>query len=264
MANQLLDLSKSPNAPTTASGYYQAMQQLPDYIAKFGAANSARVANGYSQLSEAQIITSQTGYEDALKAAGMPAGFYDSPADFNNFIANDKSPAEVSSIIQAYKATVQQNNPEIVSALQSYYNIPAGTAAAMMMDPTRAEPIINAITNQGTTAAAAAATGNTDLKGITQVANAYGAGGLTFAQQTAGFGAANTSAQQVGTLSNIYNGVYGNYNTGSALQEAFNGPNAAAAALTRQRLSTAELSTFGGSAGAATGSLGVKDTSGQV
>jgi len=267
LVTPLIGMVSSPDAPTTEAGWYQYLQTTPTYIQDFGNVNAQRTQNGYSQLSEAQILNTRNQMTDVMKQQGLPAGFYDSVDDFNNFIANDKSAAEVNDIVTAYKNVAATQNPATLAALQTYYGIDLGGVTAAIMDPTKAQPILNAITNQGTTAAAAAAAGNTaNLAGVTQVANSMGAGSLTYAQQTQGFGQAGVASQQVGTLSNIYGGVYGNYNQAQALQEAFGGPNAAQAAATRTALSTAEENAFGGSSGASTQaqSLGVTGSAGQL
>ena len=216
-------------------------------------------ANGLPMLSEAQILTSEQNISDTMRAAGLPAGFYDQPSDFQQFIALDKSAAEVGDIVQAYQNIAKTVNPDVSSALQTYYGIGLGGVTAALMDPAKAQPILNALAQKGTTAAAAANAGIQDIQGAAQVANTMGAGSLTYAKQAQAFQQANLLNQQAGTLSNIYGTPYGTYNTAQGLQEALSGPDAAAAAATRQRLTTAEESAFGGSAGASTQgqSLGV-------
>ena len=259
LADSLLSLSTSVNAPTTASGYYQALLATPEYKARFGDTNAMRQANGLPMLSEGQILTAEQNISDTMRAAGLPAGFYDQPSDFQQFIALDKSAAEVGDIVQAYQNVAKTVNPDVSNALQSYYGIGLGGVTAALMDPTKAQPILNALAQKGTTAAAAANAGIQDIQGAAQVANTMGAGSLTYAKQAQAFQQANLLNQQAGTLSNIYGPAYGNYNTAQGLQEALSGPDAAAAAATRQRLTTAEESAFGGSAGASTQgqSLGV-------
>ena len=259
LADSLLSLSTSVNAPTTASGYYQALLATPEYKARFGDTNAMRQANGLPMLSEAQILTAEQNISDTMRAAGLPAGFYDQPSDFQQFIALDKSAAEVGDIVQAYQNIAKTVNPDVSSALQTYYGIGLGGVTAALMDPAKAQPILNALAQKGTTAAAAANAGIQDIQGAAQVANTMGAGSLTYAKQAQAFQQANLLNQQAGTLSNIYGTPYGTYNTAQGLQEALSGPDAAAAAATRQRLTTAEESAFGGSAGASTQgqSLGV-------
>lgn len=251
LANALLSKVTAPDAPTTAAGWYSALQATPEYKARFGDTNAMRTANGLPQLTEGEILTSEKNISNTLRNMGMPAGFYDQPKDFQQFIALDKSAAEVGDIVQAYKdIAASQVDPAKTAALQQYYGIDLNGVAAMLMDPTKAQPILNAIAQKGTTAAAASSAGIPDIYGAAQVAGGLGAGTLDYAKQAQAFATAQQLNKQAGTLANIYGNAYGNYNTAQGMQEAFQGPEAVQAQATRQRLATAETSQFGGSAGA--------------
>ena len=251
LANALLSKVTAPDAPTTAAGWYAALQATPEYQDRFGKTNAMRTANGLPQLSEADILKSEQNISDTLRNMGMPAGFYDQPQDFQQFIALDKSAAEVGDIVQAYKdIAATQVDPAKTAALQQYYGIDTNGVAAMLMDPAKAQPILNAIAQKGTTAAAAYSAGMADISGAAQVAGDLGAGSLSYAKQAQAFATAQQLNQQAGTLANIYGNAYGNYNTAQGLQEALQGPEAVQAAATRQRLATAETAQFGGSGGA--------------
>ena len=251
LANALLSKVTAPDAPTTSAGWYAALQATPEYQDRFGKTNAMRTANGLPQLSEGDILKSEQNISDTLRNMGMPAGFYDQPSDFQQFIALDKSAAEVGDIVQSYKdIAATQVDPARTAALQQYYGIDLGGVAAMLMDPTKAQPILNAIAQKGTLAAAASSAGIPDIAGAAQVAGGMGAGALDYAKQAQAFASAQQLNQQAGTLANIYGKAYGNYNTAQGLQEALSGPEAVQAQATRQRLATAETSQFGGSAGA--------------
>jgi len=251
LANALLSKVTAPDAPTTSAGWYAALQATPEYQDRFGKTNAMRTANGLPQLSEGDILKSEQNISDTLRNMGMPAGFYDQPSDFQQFIALDKSAAEVGDIVQSYKdIAATQVDPARTAALQQYYGIDLGGVAAMLMDPTKAQPILNAIAQKGTLAAAASSAGIPDIAGAAQVAGGMGAGALDYAKQAQAFASAQQLNQQAGTLANIYGNAYGNYNTAQGLQEALSGPEAVQAQATRQRLATAETSAFGGSAGA--------------
>jgi len=251
LANALLSKVTAPDAPTTSAGWYAALQATPEYQDRFGKTNAMRTANGLPQLSEGDILKSEQNISDTLRNMGMPAGFYDQPSDFQQFIALDKSAAEVGDIVQSYKdIAATQVDPARTAALQQYYGIDLGGVAAMLMDPTKAQPILNAIAQKGTLAAAASSAGIPDIAGAAQVAGGMGAGALDYAKQAQAFASAQQLNQQAGTLANIYGNAYGNYNTAQGLQEALSGPEAVQAQATRQRLATAETSQFGGSAGA--------------
>jgi len=252
LADAITTKVTSPDAPTTASGWYSLLLSTPEYKARFGNTNAMRTKNGLAQLTEAQIMTAEGNIASTLRNMGMPAGFYDQPADFQQFIALDKSAQEVGDIVQAYKNIASNNvDPAIKNALQTYYGIDLGGVTAMLMDPSKAQPILNAITQKGTTAAAAAGAGITDIAGAAQVAGGLGAGTMTYAKQADAFAQSQLLAQQATPLSNIYSQQLGTtYSSAQSMQEAFGGPQSVQAAEQRKKLTNLETSTFGGSAGA--------------
>jgi hypothetical protein len=250
LANTLISLSQSPNAPQTSDGYYLALVQTPEYKARFGDTNAMRIANGLPALTEAQIMTNEQNYQGVMRQYGLPSGFYDQPADYQKFIALDKSPAEVASIIQSYMDLARQQDPNVLAQLKQYYNLDVSAVAANMMDPTKAQPIINALTQNGTTAAAASSAGISDITTAANMANTMGAGTLDYAKQAQAFAQAQQISGQATNLAQRYSQLGVNYNLASGLQEALSGPEAVQAQFARQRLATAETSQFGGSAGA--------------
>lgn len=247
LANSIIDVAQSPDAPLTSEGYYLKLLETPQYKERFGNTNAARIKNGLPALKEGDILKSEGNIRATMRAYGMPAGFYDQPKDLQEFIANDKSAAEVGDILQAYKDVANVMNPEITSQLRDLYGIDAAGIAAHLMDPEKAAPVLEALTRKGTSAAAAAATGVKDIYGASQVAAGMGAGNLSYAKQAQGYATAQQLGQQAGQLANIYGG---NYNTAQGMQEAFGGANATTAAAERERLARLQTSSFGGSAGA--------------
>ena len=253
LADAMVSISTSANPPTTDAGYYLALLDTPEYKTRFGDTNAMRIKNGLPALSEADIMKSEENIRNTMRAYNMPAGFYDQPQDLQTFIALDKSAAEVGDIIKAYQDIAKTVNPDTSKALETYYGIGLSGITAALMDPTKAQPVLNAIAQKGTSAAAAASAGVTDVAGYAQVAQGMGAGTLDYAKQAQAFAQAQSMSQQVGTLSNIYSGAIGAgsfYNTAQAMQETLGGPEAEQAKLARERLTTQELSSFGGSAGA--------------
>ena len=264
LADSLVTLSQSPNAPQTSDGYYLALLQTPEYKARFGDTNAMRIANGLPALTEAQILKNEQDYQDVMRQYGMPSGFYDQPSDYQKFIALDKSPAEVASIIQSYTDLARQQDPNVLAQLKQYYNLDVSHVAASLMDPTKAQPIINALTQNGTTAAAAGSAGVQDITTAANMANTMGAGTLDYAKQAQAFAQAQQLSGQATNLAQRYSQLGTNYNFASGLQEALSGPEAVQAQFARQRLATAETSQFGGSAGADTKaqSLGIASEQG--
>ena len=113
LADTLITLSTSPNAPTTSSEYYQALLQTPEYKARFGDTNAMRQKNGLPMLTEGEILKSEMNISDTLRNLGLPAGFYDQPQDFQQFIALDKSAAEVGDI-RHYNSTDSSSKEQLL------------------------------------------------------------------------------------------------------------------------------------------------------
>jgi hypothetical protein len=250
LADSVIGIVKSPNPPMTSDGYYLALTQTPEYKARFGDTNAMRIANGLPALTEGQIMTNEQNYQKVMRQYGLPSGFYDQPSDYQKFIASDKSPAEVASVVQAYVDLAKQQDPNILAQLKSAYNLDVGAVAANLMDPAKAQPIINALTQNGTIAAAAAAGGVQDVTTAAKMAAGMGAGALDYAKQAQAFATAQQTSGQITPLAQRYSQLGTNYNFATGLEEALSGPEAVQAATARQRLATAETSQFGGSAGA--------------
>lgn len=100
-------------------------------------------------LSPKEYIDLEDTYREVLQRRGMPEGFYDSPDDFVNLISNGISPAEFQSRVDTAASALNQADPAIVNTLQSYYNLTKNDLVAYLLDPTRAQPILNARSLQG-------------------------------------------------------------------------------------------------------------------
>jgi hypothetical protein len=112
-----------------------------EYQARF-AGNMQRLAEGKPVLSESEYIRMEMMYAGILHYAALPSGFYDSPDDFDQFIANDVSTAELSARIQNGYIAMQQADPTVRDALASLYGITEGEMVAYMLDPDVALPLI--------------------------------------------------------------------------------------------------------------------------
>lgn len=116
------------------------LQSTPEWKQRF-AGNETRKAQGLPVLTPAQYIATEEQYRNVLQSYGLPAGFYDSHNDFNDFIGNDISPTEISQ--RAKVAHDQYNNaPPEQKALWNQYFGP-GDAIAGILDPKVATQIIN-------------------------------------------------------------------------------------------------------------------------
>lgn len=254
LADALVNLAKSPNAPQTADGYYLALMATDEYKKRFGNTNAMRIANGLPALTEGEIMTAENNIRNTMRGYDLPKGFYDQPEDLQNFIANGFSANEVGDAIKAYQDVAKLQNPELVNELGRTYGIGLGGITAYMMNPEKALPVINAIAQKGVTPVAAAATGIKDYASAAQQALGMGAGELSYGKQTQAFGAAQSLADQTAAMAARYGVGYG---LGQTLQQAFGGPQAAGADVLFRDVTGKELSTFGGSSAVDKASLGI-------
>lgn len=118
-------------------------------------ANALLAAQGKAQYSVSQYLQQEAAYKSQLIAAGMPTGFYDSPKDFQNWIANDVSPDEIGARIQSGYQAVRQADPQVVQEFQRLYGVSEGDLAAYFIDPERMRPTFDRYAAQRQARAAA-------------------------------------------------------------------------------------------------------------
>ena len=229
--------------------------------------NQARIAAGLNPLSPADYIANEQSYKTVMSMAGIPAS---SPLQSTDYLGKlmgaDISPAETQMRVNAATAAVQNEDPQVLAQLQSQFGMTMPTIISHLLDPAVAAPLVQQEYNAAQIGAEAARSGVNIAYGGTGPLSAMGlaAQGITQNQANQGF---NTIAQEQPALQSIAGrygaGIIGPNGVGQALESSvFNIQGAAAAQQQVSRLTTAETSAFSGSAGAATGSLGLRDTSG--
>lgn len=103
-------------------------------------ANEILKQRGRPQFSVLEYLRLEGDLDRTLRSRNMPVGFYDSPADFQQMIANEVSPDELGARIdQGYQA-VRQASPQVVAEFQRLYGVSEGDLAAYFIDPQRARP----------------------------------------------------------------------------------------------------------------------------
>ena len=117
------------------------IRRQPAYERRF-AANIARRNAGLPVMSEPEYLSMERQYAQFMRAAGMPAGFYDSNDDFQQLIANDVSIAELSRRVEEGYAAVRQADPEVVRQMRDMYGVSEGELAAFFLDPERARDTV--------------------------------------------------------------------------------------------------------------------------
>lgn len=104
---------------------------------------NARVANGFNQLTVGEYLNLENQYHRILSASGLPAGFYDDPSDFGNFIAKNVSPDEIQGRVTAAVTLANQVDPTARNLLSRFYGVGTGDIAAYFLDANRAMPALD-------------------------------------------------------------------------------------------------------------------------
>ena len=227
------------------------IQNEPAYKQRF-AGNVQRQAAGLPVLSPDEYLATESAYRQSMRAANLPAGFYDDPSDFSKFIAADVSPAELKSRVDAAALSINNADPYYTDSLSKLYGIGTGDMVAYALDPERALPLINKQVQAAQFAAEGARQG---FQTSAAFAETY-SGQLGVSQQKAreGFEKVAQILPQAQKLSQMTSGAQpvGFEEVTSAV---FGGANSAAYKQQLQKLSEQEQSRFAGQAGVFRGSL---------
>jgi hypothetical protein len=116
------------------------LSQTDAYKQRF-AGNELRKANGLPELLPAQYIAMEDGYQQVLQAYGLPKGFYDSHADFTDFIGKDLSTDELKTRAQVAHDQYM-NAPQYMKDLWGKYYGSSGDIIAGILDPGKATQVI--------------------------------------------------------------------------------------------------------------------------
>lgn len=211
------------------------------------AANQSRIKNNLKPLTPSEYLAAEEAYRSVMRDAGLPEGFYDSPDDFNGFIANDVSPYETKLRVSAASEAINNASPEYKQALRDLYGIDEGMMVAQMLDPERALPLIERQAKAVEFGTAAVKQGLRATRIGEEFATTGPATGYTATQGYAAIAEMLPAAQRVSQ-------IYGQeYDQETAEQEVFGG--LASARRKRRKLGEMETATFSGQSGLSAGSL---------
>jgi hypothetical protein len=251
---------------TSISGMPDALRGTQAYRTRFSA-NDARIAKGLSALSPAQYLAKEDAYQNLMRNYGLPAsyyttGLYGKQEGFDKLLANDVSAIELEDRISTAQKRVLNANPEVLSALKSFYpEITNGEILAYTLDPTKA------LTDIKKKVTAAEIQGAANVFGLNKItaestpeqvkalearANALAGYGVDKTAATEGFAQVAEIAPRGSQLADIYKQTP--YTQGTAEAEVFKTAGAADAATQRKKLKALESAQFGGSSGV--GALG--------
>jgi hypothetical protein len=233
------------------------LQETPEYQQRF-AGNTARKKAGLPVLSPAEYLATESAYRQTMRAAGLPAGFYDTPEDFSTFIGVDVSPSELKQRVDVAAQTIEGADPFFKQQLKQYYGVNDADMVAYALDAERALPTLLKQTQAVQFGAEAARQGIQPSK---TMAETYAGLGVSKEQARVGFEQIAMMQPTAEKLSQISSG-----SRPVGLEEltsaTFGGTQSAEAKMRIQNLAQEEQSRFAGQAGVGRGSLS-RGTSGQ-
>lgn len=226
--------------------------QHPVYKQRF-AANDARLKAGLPALSPAEYLATEKAYRQIMSQAGVPVGFYDSPSDFQKFLENDMSPAELQGRVQAAQDFINRQDPTNVAYFKQWYT--NGDMLAYALDPDRAANLVGRAFTAAEAGGAASRAGATIGQSLAEQIAGTGVTSDQIEQGFAAIGQDRANAEKLGA-------IYGDQLTDEDLaKEAFLADSTVANR--RSRLASQERAAFGGTSGIGSGSLG-RSTAGQL
>lgn len=203
-----------------------------------------RIDNGYNAIDLGQYLQLEDSYHQKLQAAGLPAGFYDDPSDFGQFIANDVSVEELQTRISAAVTETKKIDPTSRELMAKFYGLSTGDIASYFLDPNRSLPVIERQFQTAQIAAHASRAG-LDTSSATRYETLLDQG-LTPDQAAQGYGTVKSLKDTVGASAAVYGD---SYNQSDAEQDVFFNRSDK-----RRQIMSQESATFGGKSQGNTGS----------
>lgn len=247
LAKQIGDLAANPSL--TDSEKFVQVYQLPAYKERFPAMEALQKQG--NAINEATYIAQEQSYRQVLQQAGLPAGFYDSRQDFANWMLGGVSAAELNKRVQSAQQIVDAADPSLLNSARDFYGLDKDHLLAYVIDPQRAQPIIDKQI-QAIQAGAAAQRNQfqLDKAAAEAIATNPWTSGLDPSQLNQGFAQARQMADQDSRLATIDGTVY---NQKDAIDAVLNGNYQKQ--LESQRRGNREQARFSEQSGVSSGSL---------
>lgn len=217
-----------------------ALQDTKEWKERF-AGNEILKHNGMAVYSPAEYIAIEKSYAQIMKNYGLPAGFYDDPADFAKFIGNSIAPAEMEQRVQGWSDLVNRQWDTAIRDQMAAMGMSTGDMLAWAMDAKRAAPLVQRKYQEIVLGGAARRAGA--VAGGTYLAKLAGMG-VTEQQAQQGYGIIAESLDDAQRLGDIYGEEYDQSDMEAELFEG-----SGEAALKRKRLASRERAAFGGRSG---------------
>lgn len=224
------------------------LQDTAAYKKRF-AGNEIRRQKGMPVLSPAEYLSVEQSYRQIMQSNGLPAGFYDQPSDFSDWIGKDVSPQEIQTRVGYAVDAAQRMDAGTKQAFKQFYNIDPQHLVPFFLDQGRALPHIQ---QQARAAMIGAAGFNAGQAGVTrQLAEHLATSNIADQNLAPTMQQALGDTRDVGFLSDVYGG--GRYGLNQATEEAFFQD--AEAKRRKARLVGQEQATFAGGSGVGRSSL---------
>jgi hypothetical protein len=231
------------------------LQSEPEWQTRFSA-NQTRLKQGLPALDPATYLATEASYKDVMIQAGLPESVYKDTAALGQLIAQDVSPTEVQTRINAAQAVIDNADPYVTQSLQQQFGLSKGDMILHVLDPKTAANVI------AQKVQAAEIGGEAARQGLglgMQTAGELAAQGVSQAQARTGFANIAQALPEQQRLAAMYGTNAGA--VGQDLMAAeFNTAGGALAKTNIEKLKQAEIGSFSGSTGISKGSLGVEDT----
>jgi hypothetical protein len=114
----------------------QSLYDQPEFRTRFSAI-FARQEAGLPAISPAEVIAWERQATEMMRYYGMPAGFWDDPADFAELIGNDIGLPELEQRLNLAARIITQTDPETRQQLRDIYGFTDSQLSAMILDPDR-------------------------------------------------------------------------------------------------------------------------------
>ena len=227
------------------------LQSEPEWQARFSA-NQTRLKQGLPVLSPSEYLSVEAAYKDVMIQAGLPESVYKDTTALGKLIAQDVSPTEVQTRINAARAVIDNADPYITQTLQQQFGLSKADMVLHVLDPQVASNVI------AQKVQAAEIGGEAARQGVgigTQTAGELAAQGVTQAQARAGFARIGQELPQEQKLASIY-GFDTTKVPSNLIASTFETAGAAQARTEIEDLFRKQIGSFSGSAGVGKGSLG--------
>ncbi len=232
------------------------LQETDTWKQRF-AANEIRKKKGLGVIDPATYLALESTYTSAMRAAGLPKGFYDEISDFTNLIAADVSPAELNQRINVAAEFIDTADPMFKDQLRKLYNMNEGDMIAYALDPERALPLLERKAMNVRFATEGARQG---IDVSLETAGRFTGLGVGQDEARAGFEQIAAISPETERLSAVFAGQEEAVGQEDVMTAVFSGEGSAEQKKRIQRLSEMEQSLFAGQSGVGRGSLGRSQT----